>query len=162
MEGPDVTFEPDNKSRRKSMVVVSILAFIIIVAAIGLYAKSSNGQNTVTTDPSHTTGGTTPSTNTSYKNGSYSGSGSYPTPGGQESITVELTLSNNIVTDTNVTTSENSPQAASYQQQFKDNYRPFVVGKNINDITLSRISGSSLTPQGFNEAVDAIKSQAKA
>jgi len=36
-----------------------------------------------------------------------------------------------------------------------------VIGKNIADVQLSRVSGSSLTPEGFNNALATIKSQAQ-
>jgi hypothetical protein len=35
------------------------------------------------------------------------------------------------------------------------------VGKNINDLKLTKIAGSSLTPMGFNDAVAKIKMKAK-
>ncbi len=35
-----------------------------------------------------------------------------------------------------------------------------VVGKNINDIDVDKVSGSSLTSGGFNEAIEKIKQEA--
>jgi hypothetical protein len=36
-----------------------------------------------------------------------------------------------------------------------------VVGKNIDEVNLGKVSGSSLTPIGFNNAIEDIRSQAK-
>ncbi|MDB5166214.1 MAG: hypothetical protein JWM37_286 [Candidatus Saccharibacteria bacterium] len=157
--------ESTSNSRQKTMVIVGILALIVIATAIALYAKNKDEVGTVTENPAQTSTTTESQASGStveYKDGTYSATGNYQTPGGTESITVKLTVANNVVTTSDVTTSQTSQEAAEYQAQFKANYSPFVVGKDINDITLSRISGSSLTPRGFNEAVDAIKSQAQA
>ena len=48
------------------------------------------------------------------------------------------------------------------EQQFIDGYKSLVVGKDISSISLNRVSGSSLTSQGFNSAIQKIKSQAQA
>jgi hypothetical protein len=36
-----------------------------------------------------------------------------------------------------------------------------VVGKNIKDLHVGVVAGSSLTSQGFNKALDAIKAEAQ-
>jgi uncharacterized protein YpmS len=56
----------------------------------------------------------------------------------------------------------NDPEAREYQSMFISGYKQQVVGKRISDISLSRVSGSSLTSQGFNSAIQKIESQAKA
>ena len=80
----------------------------------------------------------------------------------QKRLKVSLTLNDDAVSSANVTSGANDPTAASYQSIFISGYKPFVVGKKINTIRLSNVSGSSLTSQGFNDALKQIEQQAKA
>lgn len=96
-----------------------------------------------------------------YKDGTYSATGKYTSPAGPEELGVTVTLKNNIVTDANVETKATAKRSMQMQQMFADNYKQFVVGKNINELNLGKISGSSLTPEGFNNALAQIKAQAK-
>ena len=97
-----------------------------------------------------------------YKNGTYSATGSYGSPGGTENISVTLTLSNDIITSVSVTSGAYDRRSQGYQNVFIANYKQYVIGKNIASVNLGKISSSSLTPIGFNNALAQIKSQAKA
>jgi hypothetical protein len=97
----------------------------------------------------------------SYKDGSYSQQGTYASPGGQEVISVALTLKSNIVTAVTVKTVKADPTATSYEAMFESGIGAAVVGKNINTLNVSRVSGSSLTSMGFNDALIKIKADAK-
>lgn len=97
-----------------------------------------------------------------YKNGSYTATGSYMSPGGQEQITVSLTLAKDIITDVSVTPGAYDHTSARYQDKFISGYKQYVVGKNIADVSLTIVSGASLTPEGFNDALNQIKAQAQA
>jgi hypothetical protein len=55
----------------------------------------------------------------------------------------------------------NHPESVQFEGMFADSYKPLVVGKSVDSINLDKVSGSSLTPKGFNDALDQIKSQAK-
>ena len=98
---------------------------------------------------------------TIYKNGTYSATGSYGSPGGTENISVTLTLTNDIITDITVTPGAYDRRSQSYQNIFISNYKQYVVGKNIASVNLGKISSSSLTPIGFNDALAQIKANAK-
>lgn len=103
-----------------------------------------------------------PTLNTSgYNDGTYSSNAGYDSPGGTEFIAVTLTLKNGVVTDSNVVTTGNNQTGKYYQANFVAGYKSQVVGRSIAGLNLSRVSGSSLTPNGFNDAVDKIKSQSK-
>ncbi|MEI6022809.1 MAG: hypothetical protein WCQ32_03135 [bacterium] len=97
-----------------------------------------------------------------YKNGSYSATGSYMSPGGEDQIAVTLTIANDIVTAASVTPEAGDHTSARYQEKFISGYQGYVVGKNIASIYLTKVSGASLTPKGFNDALNQIKAQAKA
>jgi hypothetical protein len=70
-------------------------------------------------------------------------------------------ISNDIVVDSAVTGNANSQPSQLYQSKFIDNYKPYVIGKKIDQLYLTKISGSSLTPLGFNSATDNIENQAR-
>jgi hypothetical protein len=97
-----------------------------------------------------------------YTDGAYTATGSYRSPGGYDELGVNLTLHNDIITDVNVTLGANDNTSLRYQEMFVANYKQYVVGKDISTVHLTKVSGSSLTPQGFNDALAQIESQAKA
>ena len=74
---------------------------------------------------------------------------------------MNLTLKNDIITAITVTPEPGDNTSARYQRIFVANYQPLVLGKNIADVSLSKVSGSSLTSRGFNEALTQIKAQAQ-
>lgn len=96
-----------------------------------------------------------------FRNGSYTATGNYRSPGGSQQIKVQLTLAGDVITAAEVRPGAIDNQSSQYQQQFIGGYRSQVVGRKINTVKLSRVSGSSLTSQGFNEALARIEAQAK-
>ncbi|MFD1714101.1 FMN-binding protein [Amnibacterium flavum] len=96
----------------------------------------------------------------SYTDGTYDAEGSYLSPGGNESISVSITLEGDVVTAVTVTPEATSGNAVQYQKAFASGIAAEVVGKNIDDLSVDKVSGSSLTSGGFNEAVKTIKADA--
>ena len=97
-----------------------------------------------------------------YKDGSYSEDGSYLSPAGQQSVTVKVTLADDKVTAVTVVPHATDPTAKGYQSQFVQGIAAQVVGKDIDDLKVSHVAGSSLTSGGFNKAIAAIKKDAAA
>jgi len=97
-----------------------------------------------------------------YKDGTYSATGSYMSPGGYDQLGVSITLKNDIVTGASVTNMAGDGRSRRYQDMFIASYKQYVIGKNIANLYLTKISGASLTPSGFNDALSQIKAQAKA
>ena len=97
-----------------------------------------------------------------YRNGNYSATGSYDSPGGTENVSVTLTITSDIITSVSVTSGAYDRRSQSYQNIFIANYKQYVIGKNISSLNLGKISSSSLTPVGFNDALAKIRAQAKA
>ncbi|NUP17420.1 MAG: FMN-binding protein [Streptomyces sp.] len=94
-----------------------------------------------------------------YTDGDYRATGWY---GGQPSrITVNLTLDDDTVTRVRVTTHATDPTSLDYQKRFANAVPGIVTGKKIDDIELDRVAGSSSTPDGFNDALDRIRSEAR-
>ena len=155
----------DPASHNKNREIVAALAvFIVIVAIVAATSVANKPQNSSGDIVKTSTTDNQPAvpSNATYKDGQYTASASYEAPGETESITISVTLTANIITGTSAKSGSNSPVSSLYQQQFIAGYKQQIVGKNINSVKLSRISGSSLTSQGFNEALTQIKKQAQA
>ncbi|WP_020108544.1 FMN-binding protein [Nocardia sp. 348MFTsu5.1] len=97
-----------------------------------------------------------------YQDGEYTATGHYTSPGGHQQLGVTVTLSNSVITALTLDTSQTTGTAAEFQGKFKSGIDPLVVGKNIDELDVSKVSGSSLTSGGFNDAIDQIKSEAQA
>lgn len=157
-----------NQDVSKNQKVLAVAGLLVIVAAIGIGVVLTSGkkeeaatttptaQESTTTEPT-----TTESADSEYKDGTYSATGAYSNPGGTSSIEVSVTLKNGVITDS-TTTAAGGGTSGRYQSQFISGYKSEVVGKQIDAVSLSRVSGSSLTSQGFNAALAEIKTKAKA
>lgn len=97
-----------------------------------------------------------------YKDGTYQAKSSYYTPGQPESITVSVVLKDGVITDTSASVTGYDRDSREYSNAFVKNYKSYVVGKSIASLQLRRVSGASLTSQGFNDAIATIQTQAKA
>jgi uncharacterized protein with FMN-binding domain len=142
------------------LVVVTLL--VVAATATVLLTSTQKQEPTATTTGTSVSSGTPASTNENYKDGQYTANGSYLTPGGNESIDVTLTIEDRKVTQATIAQNAISNEAKQFQSQFNSGYQNEVVGKDIDSIRLSRVAGSSLTPGGFNNALEDIKNQAKA
>ncbi len=162
-----------------------LITGIMVIAVIGILTAggvmySSNQKKAAPVSPSQSVtetqsmpdaqnaaaGGTMPTTigqedsgmtNPEFMDGEYMAVGTYTSPGGQETVDVKLTLQNSIVTAVEVTPNATLPISAGFQRKFADGVAEVVVGKAITDIKLDAVSGSSLTPKGFADALEEIK-----
>ncbi|CAN5307107.1 hypothetical protein BH11ACT3_BH11ACT3_26070 [soil metagenome] len=138
-------------------------AAALTFAGLGLMgALAACAPGSATTTDGGTTGADSGSANTdaSYTDGSYTADGEYQAPSGKESITVEVTLAGDKITEVTVTPHATDPTAKGHQNEFVSGISGEVVGKDIDTLNVSRVSGSSLTSGGFNAAIDDIKAQA--
>lgn len=116
-----------------------------------------------TSESTETTSGTEAGGSSStYTDGEYTATGSYTTPGGQESVEVTLTLADDTVTAVTVTGSAEQGDSQRYQSEFIENIASQVVGVSIDELDVSKVAGSSLTSAGFNAAIDQILAEAQA
>lgn len=96
----------------------------------------------------------------SYADGDYSGEGSYINPGGNSSVEVDLTLQGGTITAIEVEPKA-SGTSLQFQKKFVSGIADEVVGKNIDDLDVTKVAGSSLTSGGFNQAIEQIKDEAR-
>ena len=98
----------------------------------------------------------------SYTDGTYTAEGSYATPESVETISVTVTLESDVITAVEVSGDPQARESQEYQGKFIGGISDAVVGQDIDEISVSRVAGSSLTSGGFNKAIEDIKSQAAA
>jgi uncharacterized protein with FMN-binding domain len=98
----------------------------------------------------------------SYADGTYSAEGSYQTPESVETITVTVTLEDDVITAVEVTGDPQKRESEQYQGEFIGGIAEVVEGQDIDEIQVSRVAGSSLTSGGFNDAIEKIKAEAAA
>lgn len=165
-----------NKNQKLIASFVVILAVVIVAVGVTIFSHNDkNGSQAPALNPTanktkndsspsnstpEQTGSTNSTSSKTYKDGEYAATGTYTSPGGQESVTVHVTVKDNVVTDTSLDQHANNPDTQEYQADFASGYKQLVVGKPLDSIRLSHVSGSSLTSQGFNAALDRIKDQA--
>lgn len=144
-----------------ALATIIVIVLIGIVASVAIAVQTNNEQPTTNQSSSSSNTSVTESTDTSaYENGTYSATGSYLSPGGRESIGLTVTIENGVITNTELTQNATDGEAREYQSAFAGGYSELVVGKNVNEVSLSRVAGSSLTSNGFNDALDQIKADA--
>lgn len=146
------------------------VAAVIAAAGAAIAACGDDGSSTAAS--STTAAANSPAADTSavqneaatsaYKNGEYTAVGSYQSPGGEQQLGVTVTLSNSVITALSVDTSQTKGTSADFQGKFKSGIDALVVGKSIDELDVSKVSGSSLTSGGFNDAIDQIKTDAAA
>lgn len=155
-----------NKKLHPALAALIVVVLVGIVASAAIIINNSGKDETTETQNQSDTGTPPATTNestdtSSYEDGTYDATGSYISPGGREEIELTVTITNGNITDTSVVTKATDREAREYQELFSNNYKKLIVGKKIGDVSLSRVAGSSLTSNGFNDALDQIKDDAK-
>lgn len=151
--------EESSKIPTKAVVGLVAAVLLVIVATAAVVVLNSENDRSATNSSS-----TAPAENrlsaTAFKDGTYEATGEYNTPGGEEAIDVKITLEDNAVAEVSVVSRAISREATDYQHQFISAYEEKVLGKKVDEVSLSRVAGSSLTPIGFNRAIEKIRSEA--
>jgi uncharacterized protein with FMN-binding domain len=159
---------------KKGLIIAAVAVIVILAIAAGGFAFMN--MNKTTSDQAQETAVESAETQAkvspeaeseesasvgTYKDGTYTATGTYSYHSGTESIGVTVTLSNGVVEEVSVEKMAKAPASVKMQDDFIANFEPMVVGKNIDDVNLGKVSGSSLTPIGFNAAIEDIKSQSQ-
>lgn len=137
-----------------------VAAALAGVAMIGGLAGCASSGSTGDEPSGSTDAGQEPTTTTEYEDGEYTATGIYQSPGGEESVTVTLSLEDNTISDLEVTGSGGTPNAKKFQGEFIGGIDELAVGKNIDELNVSKVAGSSLTSGGFNDAIEQIREDA--
>lgn len=155
--------ESQNSSKKIIGIVIGIVV-LVGVTTVSILGFKNNTQ--VATEQSSDVITQNPATDPKlvavvYKDGTYIATGSYMSPGGKDTISVELTLIDSRISSISLTPITADDTSREYIGKFTSGYKQYVIGKNIADVKLSKVSGSSLTSVGFNNALSTIKAQAK-
>lgn len=142
------------------IVFIGIVTSVVVVVQNNQNDTPNESATTQSSDNSSQNTGNTSSDVSSYKDGTYSATGSYVSPGGRESIELTVTIKDGVITSTELKQNANDGDAKQYQAAFAGGYKDLVVGKKVDEVKLSRVAGSSLTSNGFNDALDQIKEDA--
>ncbi|MBP9751157.1 MAG: hypothetical protein KBC95_04920 [Candidatus Peribacteraceae bacterium] len=97
-----------------------------------------------------------------YKDGTYTATGEYRSPAGNDEIEVSLTLKDGVITAATYEGMAKMGKSKDFQAKFGAGYEAAVIGKSIDSLSLGVTNGSSLTPKGFMDAVAKIKAEAQA
>ncbi|PTT16180.1 hypothetical protein DBR36_13420 [Microbacterium sp. HMWF026] len=130
--------------------------------ATGAAAPAESAAAPAASSPASTGAAAGSSASGTYKDGQYEATGQYATPESVETVDVTLTIAGDTVTAVEVTGDPQAAESRRYQSEFIGGIQDEVVGKKLDEISVSKVAGSSLTSGGFNKAVDAIKTEAKA
>lgn len=95
-----------------------------------------------------------------YADGTYTAEGSYQTPETLEQISVTVTLDDGVIADVEIVGDPQAAESRQFQGAFIGGIAEEVVGKPIDEVSVRRVAGSSLTSGAFNQALAAIKEQA--
>jgi uncharacterized protein with FMN-binding domain len=141
------------------------IALVSGVSALGALTACSNG--TASPEPADETidqpAEAAPTENASgYTDGTYTATGAYESPAGPETVAVSLTLADGVVTSVEVTPEATNPASVKFQTAFASGVSGVVVGQSIEGLAVDAVSGSSLTPEGFNDALAQIVADAQA
>ncbi|WP_411700044.1 FMN-binding protein [Conyzicola sp.] len=144
----------------------AILTGLTLVGALAGCSTAADGDTTTDSGTGTTESTTAPdtadgaTTTGSYTDGEYTESAEYQSPNGTEEVTVTVTLADGVITAVESVGDGDNPNSKRYQTEFADGIADVVVGKNIDDISVDKVAGSSLTSDGFNAAIEKIKADA--
>ena len=143
---------------------IALSTFAALTVAGSLAACSSPATTDDTSSGLDTDSGNVSGTasDAPYADGTYEATGSYQSPNGTESLDVTLTIADDIVTDVQVVGHADNPDSERYQGEFIDGIADIVEGKDIDELTVDRVAGSSLSSTGFKAALETIKADALA
>ncbi|MBP9815678.1 hypothetical protein KBD09_00365 [Candidatus Woesebacteria bacterium] len=134
---------------------------VLAVIALAVFTLGSKPTTQKTETPTPTTAEVQVDAKTEYKDGTYEAIGNYTSPAQKEEVAISLTLKDGLVTDATFEGKGVHEISKKMQGKFKEGFTEEVVGKPLDEIALTVVNGSSLTPKGFMEAVEKIKVEAQ-
>lgn len=101
------------------------------------------------------------SASSGYKDGTYKASADYRVPHGSNSITVNLTIKDGVITKVTTSHDYSDRESGMYVDSFDSSISSATVGEKLDDVSFSRVGGASLTTDAFDNAVSQIVTEAK-
>lgn len=165
-----------DKFDKKYLVLVVLLSS---VAILYFTINSSNNSNTSSTNISTSTSNETTTTKldnniqvtqneqivndqNKYNDGKYTISITYKVPKNYvDTIIFTFDLKDDAIQNVDFTANASNKDSQKYISLFGGNYKPLVLGKKLDNLSLSNVAGASLTTQAFNESLSKLKEQAQ-
>jgi FAD:protein FMN transferase len=149
----------DMTAPRRKLLVTTIIAISVAAATAGCATRDADGTSpSSASSTSVAAPGSPTSRRSDYADGTYNATGQYGSLPSR--IGVSVTLVDDVITAVTVTPHATDPTSLDYQTRFAQAIPALVVGRNIDEVNLSRVAGSSGTPEGFNAAIQQIKAEA--
>lgn len=149
-------------AHKKMLSAAAAASVLLLTAACGSSESDGTAANQATSAPAATDATTEPAASAAVKDGTYSAEGDYVSPAGPSHVVVDLTMTGGKVSEVTVTPEATNGTSKQFQTQFAGGVAAEVVGKSLDEISVSKVAGSSLTSGGFNDAIDKIKAEAQA
>jgi uncharacterized protein with FMN-binding domain len=144
---------------RRKTLRSAIIAICVAAATAGCATTDADGTSpSSASNTSVVVPGSPSSRRSRYADGTYTAIGQYGSL--PSSIGVSVTLVEGVITAVTVTPQATDPTSLDYQTRFAQAIPALVVGRTIDEVNLSKVAGSSGTPDGFNAAIQRIKAQA--
>ena len=149
-----------------AVVVIAGVVIGLVVNAAKKPTDTTSTTPTPTDQPTTTVSPTVTATTiagsvSSIKDGTYSTTMTYAIPhGSQSTLTVKLVITNGKISDVVSAYQAGDRESIQYQDWFDAEYKSLVVGKTLDEVSLSRVGGASLTTNAFNNALSDITAQA--
>lgn len=148
------------RTARTALYAATAASTALLAAACGPQTEQieSSPSPSASAEPDATSGAPA-----SFTPGEYEATGSYQTPGGTQSVDVEVTLeADGTITDVDVDGNAEGGNSEQFQKKFESGIDAQVEGRKITELSVDKVSGSSLTSGGFNDAIAQIIDDAQA
>jgi uncharacterized protein with FMN-binding domain len=160
---------PENSAKKGSGGAIKIIGAVVVIAVLaflvwefGLKGSSEeNANQNMTVQPTNPPEATSIPTVGSYKDGTYEAIGEYTNPASREELNVTVTLKDGVITAASFTGTPDNATTTRMQTNFRNGFEEVVVGKSLDEVALTVVNGSSLTPKGFMDALNKVKAEAK-
>lgn len=155
----------ETKNNSNTIKIIGIVLVVMVAAIVGWQVLGQSSQpasspetNQDVVSPANESEGTE---QLSYVDGEYNATGNYQSPAQLEEVEVTLTVANGVITDAAFKGLATHPTSKKLQGMFAEGFEEEVVGKKVDEVNLTVVNGSSLTPKGFMDALSKIKTQAQ-
>lgn len=130
----------------------------VMVAAIGMTGCGSEPQESAGPPDTSTAPESTGDESSGYRDGEYTATGWYGSLPSHHDVT--LTIDGGSVTAVEISTPAEDATSLGYQQRFAVALPDAVIGRDIDDLDIDRLAGSSGCSEGFMDALAQIKTEA--
>lgn len=155
-------------NQRRVLAAIAATSALATLSACGSDDSDATSESTAATTPAESPATSATAGDQSaegeFRAGDYEATGSYQSPDGQtQQVEVEVDLAaDGTITDLDVDGQAEGGNSEQYQKKFESGIDAQVVGKKITELDVGKVSGSSLTSGGFNDAIEQIIGQAQA